>query len=117
MLQQNHKKGYEYTIALLKAGLGLGTSIICIEKHFLKTCSLDYARFNFYWLFKTDNQRDMWVLIAIKNDILNRIIIDNQIDLINHLYCFCLDIKKIDLKSGKILRKTRIFNLYDNKIG
>lgn len=58
----------------------------------------------------------MQVLIVIKKHILDRIIIDNQTDLISHSYCFCLDIKEIDLKSGKILRKTKIINLYNNKI-
>ena len=58
----------------------------------------------------------MQVLIAIKKEILDRVIIDNQKDLISHLYCLCFDIKEFDPKFGKSLRKTRIVNLYDNKV-
>lgn len=59
----------------------------------------------------------MRVLIAVKKNILDRVIIDNQTDLISHPYSFCLDNKEFDLKSEKCLRKTRIVNFYDNKIG
>ena len=58
----------------------------------------------------------MRVLIAVKKDILDKDIIDNQTDLISHFYCLYLDIKEFDWKSGKSPRKTRIINLYDNKI-
>ena len=59
----------------------------------------------------------MQVLITVKKDILDRVIIDNRTDLISHSYCLCLEIKKFDPKSGKSLRKTKIVNLYDNKVG
>lgn len=62
-------------------------------------------------------QLDMQVFIAVGKDILSRVVVENQSNLINHLYCVVLDIKKLDLKSRKYLRKTRIVNLYDNKIG
>ena len=58
----------------------------------------------------------MQILIAIKKDILDRVIIDNRTDLISHPYCLCLDIKEFDPKSKKSLRKTRITNLYNNKV-
>ena len=59
----------------------------------------------------------MQVLIAIKKDILNKVIIKNSIDLVTHLCCIILDIKKLNPVSGKYLRKTRVVNLYDNEIG
>ena len=59
----------------------------------------------------------MQVLIAVKKDILNRVIINNWTDLISHSYYLYLDIKEFDPKSEKSLGKTRIVNLYDNKIG
>lgn len=102
---------------MLKAGLGLETSIIFIQKLFLQNCSFAYVGFNLYRLFRTDNQRDKQVLIVVKKDILNRVIIDNQIDLISHLYYFCSNIQEINLKFGKILRKTKIVNLYNKKVG
>lgn len=62
-------------------------------------------------------QLDVQVFIAVGKDILSRVVVENQSNSINHLYCVVLDIKKLDLKSRKYLRKTRIVNLYDNKIG
>lgn len=59
----------------------------------------------------------MQVLIVSKKHILNKVIINNQTDLISHPYHFYLDIKEIDLKFRKNLRQIRIINLYDNKIG
>ena len=84
---------------------------------FLGNQSLAHTGFNLYWPSGTDNRKDMRVLIAVRKDILNRVVIENRTDLISHLYCICLDIKELDLQSGKRLRKTRVVNLYDNKIG
>lgn len=44
----------------------------------------------------------MQILIAVEKNILDRMIIDNQIDLISYFYYFCLNIKEFDLKSVKI---------------
>ena len=38
----------------------------------------------------------MRVMIAVKNDIPNILIVKNRIDLISHPYCIYLNIKKID---------------------
>ena len=75
---------------------------------FLGNYGLTYAGFNLYWWSETNKQRDMEVLIVVKKDILNRIIIDNQTDLINHTYCFYLDIQEFDPKSRKIGEKPEL---------
>lgn len=59
----------------------------------------------------------MRVLTAVRKDVLSKVIIDNQIDLISHSYCSVLDIKELHPLSRKVLRKTRVVNLYDNKVG
>ena len=59
----------------------------------------------------------MQVLTAVKKEILSKVIIDNQMDLVHHLYCLVLDIKELYHLSEKVLRKTRVINLYDNKAG
>ena len=59
----------------------------------------------------------MQVLIAVRKDILNKVIIENRTDLVSHPYCIVLDIKELNSVSGKISRRTRVVNLYDNKIG
>lgn len=54
-LQQNCRKGYEYTVAIFEGGLGLEASIVYIQIYFLKNCSLVYVRFNLYQPPETNN--------------------------------------------------------------
>ncbi len=117
VVQQNCGKGYECTISALEAGLGLEASVVCIQEPFLGNRSLAHAGFSLYWLSGTDNRKDMRVLIAVRKDILNKVIIENRTDLASHPYCIVLDIKKLNPVSGKYSRRTRVVNLYDNKIG
>lgn len=63
-----------------------------------------------------DNQKDIQVLIVIRKDILNKIIIENYTNQVNHPYCIVLDIREFNPISEKYSRKIRIINLYNNKI-
>lgn len=58
----------------------------------------------------------MQVLIAIRKNILNKIIIKNWTDLVSHPYYIVLDIRKLNLVFGKSSRMTKVVNLYNNKI-
>ena len=116
VIQQNCGKRYECTIAALEAGLGLEASVVCIQEPFLGNRSLAHAGFILYWPSGTDDRKDMRVLIAVRKDILNKVIIENRTDLVSHPYCIVLDIRELNPVSGKYSR-TRVVNLYDNKIG
>lgn len=59
----------------------------------------------------------MQVLKIIRENIISTVIIENQIDLVTYLYCIDFDIKKLYPQSGKFLHKTKVINLYDNKVG
>lgn len=59
----------------------------------------------------------MQVSTTVRKDIVSKIIIENRTNLVSHPYCMVIDIKKLHPQSGKSLQKTRIVNLYDNKIG
>lgn len=59
----------------------------------------------------------MQVLIAVKKDILNKIIFENFTDLVSHSYYIILDIRELSSVSRKYSRRTRLVSLYDNKIG
>lgn len=109
-------KGNKCTIPILEAGLGLTIAVICIQKPFLRNQSISHSRFNPYWPFGTGIRKDMLVLRAVQKDILNKVIIENRTNLVNHLYCIILDIKEFHPVSGKHIRKTRVVNLYDNKL-
>ena len=117
LVQQNCGKGYECTISALEAGLGLNAAVVCIQEPFLGNRSISHSGFNLYWPSGTDNRKDMQVLTAVRKDILHRVIIDNRTDLISHPYCSVLDIKELHSVSRKVMRKTRVVNLYDNKVG
>lgn len=117
IIEQNCRKGYKYTIFALEIGLGLNVRVVCIQEPFLEKKNLAYARFNLYWLARPHNHKDNCIFIAIKKDLLNKIIVENQIDLVNYPYSMVLDITKREILAKKQKRKTRIFNVYDNKLG
>ncbi len=117
VVQQNCEKGYECTISVLKTGLGLEASVVCIQEPFLGNQSLAHVGFNLYSPSRTDNRKDMRVLIAVRKDILNKVIVKNRTNLVSHPYCIVLDIRELNSVSGEYSRKTRVVNLYDNKIG
>ncbi len=117
VIQQTCGKGYECTISALEAGLGLDTTIVCIQEPFLGNRSISHSGFNLYWPSRTDNRKDMQLLTAVRKDILNDVIIENRIDLVSHPYCMVLDIRERNPVSRKYSRRTIVVNLYDNKIG
>lgn len=97
--------------------MGLNASVVCIQEPFLGNRSLAHARFNLYWPSGTDKRKDMRVLMAVRKDILSRVVIENRTDLVSHPYCMVLDISELHPQSGRCLRRTRVVNLYDNKVG
>lgn len=76
--------------------------MICIQELFLGNQNIAYAGFNLYWLSGIDDQKDIRVLIAVKKDILNKLIIENRTGLVRHLYCIILDMTKCNLGSRNI---------------
>ena len=108
VIQQNCGKGYECTISALEAGLGLDAAVVCIQEPFLGSRSISHSVFNLYWPSGTDNRKDMRVLTAVREDILDNVIIENRTDLVSHPYCMVLDIKERNPVSGNYSRKTRV---------
>lgn len=117
VVQQNCGKGSECTISTLEAGLGLDAEIVCIQKPFFVKRDVSYCGFNLYWPSGTDNRKHMRVLTAIRKDVLDKVIIENRTDLVSHPYCSVLDVKELHPISRKVPRRTRVVNVYDNKVG
>ena len=63
-----------------------------------------------------DNKKDMQVLMAVRKDILHKVIVENRTDLVSHPYCIILDIKELNPVFAEYSRKTRVVNFYNNKI-
>ena len=117
VIQQNCGKGYEYTVSALEAGLGLNAGVVCIQEPFLGNRDISHSGFNLYWPSGTDNRKDMRVMIAVKKNVLNKVIVENRTDLVSHPYCIVLDIRELNPVSEEYSRRTRVVNFYDNKIG
>ena len=116
IVQQNCGRGYECTISALEAGLGLNAEVVCIQEPFLRKRTISHSGFHFYWPSGVEKKFTR-VLIAIRKDLCNEIIFENRTDLADHPYCLVLDIKELYPKTARVLRRTRIVNLYDNIIG
>ena len=59
----------------------------------------------------------MRVLTAVRKDMLSKVVVENRTDLVSHPYCMVLDIREPHPQAGKAFRRTRVVNLYDNKVG
>ena len=117
VLLQNCGKGYECTISALEARLGLKARIVCIQEPFLGKKNLAYAGFNLYWPAEAHDRKDNRVLIAVRKELLNKIIVENRTDLFSHPYDMVLDITEGQIHTKSRRKKTRIVNIYDNKLG
>ena len=117
IVQQNCGKGYKCTISALESGLGLDAIVVYIQELFLGNRNISHSAFNLYWPSGTDNRKNIRVLTAVRKDILHRVVIDNWTDLVSHPYCSVLDIKELHSLTRKVVRKTRVVNLYDQKVG
>lgn len=117
VIQQNCGKGYECTTSVLEAGLGLNAGIVCIQEPFLGRKVLSHAGFSLFWPSGTHERKDNRVLIAVKKDLLNKTIVENRTDLVSHPYAIVLDITEREVRAKGQKRRTRIVNVYDNKLG
>ena len=73
--------------------------------------------FDLYWPARLHDRKDNCVLVAVRKDLLNETIVENQIDFVNYSYSMMLDITERDIYAKEQKRKTKIVNVYDNKLG
>lgn len=48
---------------------------------------------------------------------MDKIIVENRIDLIGHPYFLAQDIRDMDSQWNKLVRQTTVVNMYDNQVG
>lgn len=77
VIQKNCDKGYECTVSVLEAALGLNASIVCIQKPFVGNRSISHSGFNIYWPSGFQDRKDIQVLTAIRKDLASKIIFEN----------------------------------------
>lgn len=55
-------------------------------------------------------------MTAIKKDVINKAVIDHRTDLVNYPYFMVFEMCEIDLHWKRQGRRTRIVNVYDNRV-
>lgn len=73
--------------------------------------------FNLYEPVGTHDQKNNQDLIIVKKDLLNISVVKDQTDLISHSYDIVLNIIEKNIHTRGYKRKTKIVNIYDNKLG
>jgi hypothetical protein len=117
VVQYNYRKAYAITIAALETSFALNATIICLQEPYIEPKNyISHSEYILYWLEEGD-LKDKRVAIVIRRDLTAKIIIEAQIDLINHLYVLIFDIWNTHYKSRIKMRRTRLVNTYDNRIG
>lgn len=56
----------------------------------------------------------MRILMIVKKELANEIIVENRSDLVDHLFYVALDIWEMDGQSKNLVRQTRVVNIYNN---
>ena len=115
VVQYNCGRGYKSTIASLETAISVGADIICFQELFLGNKNITHSTFNFYYLERS--KTDARILMALKKELVNKIIIENWTDLLNYPYFLALDILDVEDQSWKPTRRTRVVNIYGNCVG
>ena len=113
VIQHNCQKTYAVTIAILEIALERGAGVVCLQEPYIGKKEISHPGFTFYWP-EAEDRREIRVVIAIKKDILSSWILEHRTDLINSTHIQCLDIW--DVFRGAKARKTRLVNIYDQRI-
>lgn len=108
-------QGYESTIMALETALSIGAGMVMLQGPFIGTREISHSAFNFYWL--QAERKEIKAMMAIQKELTDKIVIEHRTDLINHPYVMLLEICELDPRSKKPGRKTRVVNIYDNRVG
>jgi hypothetical protein len=115
VIQHNCRKEHAIIITVLETGLALKAEIICLQEPYIGINNITHGGYTILWP-ETGPKDKKRVLIAIRKDLQNNLIIESKTDLINHPYALTLDIWDIHHIIRKKIRRTRLINVYDNII-
>ena len=91
MVQHNYRKTHAIIIAALETGLALKTEIVCLQEPYIGINNITYGGYIILWP-ETGLRDKKRVLIIIRKDLQNNLIIEPRTDLINYPYALALDI-------------------------
>jgi hypothetical protein len=115
VVQYNCRKTHAIIIAVLETELTLKTEIVCLQKPYIGINNIAHGGYTILWP-ETGPRDKKRVVITIRKDLQNSLIIEPRTDLINYLYALALDIWDIHHITRKKIRRTRLINMYNNII-
>lgn len=104
VIKHNCEPRYKSTMIALEIALDIQAGIILLQEPFIGNWKLVYSAFNFYWL-----QRDktaIRVMMVVKKDLLNKIVIEYKTDLVNYSYFIFFEIQDLNQQLKWPERKT-----------
>lgn len=59
-------------------------------------------------------KKNIKIMVIVKKNLIDKIVVDNRTDFINQLNFILLEIQELDLQSKIPKKKIQIFNIYNN---
>lgn len=78
----------------LEITLSIEAGIVILQKFFIGNQEFCYSIYNFFQL--QENKTEIRVMIVVRRDLLNKIVMEYKINLVNHLYFIFYKIQKLD---------------------
>ena len=115
IVQHNCGRGYESTVMALETALNIGAGTVILQVPFIGNRELSHSASNFYW--PQGDRTAIKVVTTVRKDLLDKIVVEHRTDLVNHPYFVLLEIRDLDQQTKRPERKTRVLNVYNNRVG
>ncbi len=115
IVQHNCRRRYKSIVMALETVLDIRAGIMLLQEPFIGNWELVHSAFNFYWPLK--DRTAIKIMTVIRKDLLDKIVIEHRTDLVNQPYFIFLKIRDLGQRSKRPGRKTRVLNVYDNRVG
>ena len=87
-------RGYESTVMALETALIIKVGMVRLQEPFISNREISHSAFNFYW--PQGDRSEIRVVTAIRKDLMDKLVVENRTDLVNHPYFILLEIQKLD---------------------
>ena len=78
----------------LETALSIKVGIVMLQESFIGNREISHSAFNFYW--PQGERSEIRVVTALRIDLMDKLIIENRTDLVNHPYFILLIIRELD---------------------
>lgn len=90
LVQHNCGQRYESLMMALEMALSVETSIVIIQKLFIGNQEISHSKFNFFW--PQSERKNIRVMMAVRKNVADKIIVDHRTNIINHPYFLLIEI-------------------------